>query len=564
MSNFVTEKNHNSEEYHHHNGNRRRFRRSNSHHHVTHQPQPLPQYQQQQQQSLSERSDSLSLCPSITYTGNNQLDNSLEDPVIMYQFELAQVLCGRLIGKSHHFVGLIKKKTNASVNVGRHPFSPYHKICSVEGTFSEIEKALRLIRTRFPLNEFPEVTLYQINVMNPIYQIPFPQSYQLQLPEGGSCDVVLPSMVNPGPIFFGQPPLPTYPQLTQLDQSMTAAYAPTETPPMINPDLYSVSMADSGSDVQVGPSDTYSGSHQLDSSVEDPVILYQFELAQVLCGRLIGKFGHFVNLIKEKSNASVIVGRHPFSPFHKICSVEGTCSEIKKALRIIRTRFPLNEFPEVTLHQVNVINPICQLPVPQSYQLQLPEGVSCDVILSSVVNAGHIFLRQPTHPTYPSLSRLDQFMTATYAPTETPAVINPDPGVICSVPMMGGWYRAMVVSILGEDECEVKFVDYGGYEKVSISSLRQIRYDFMTLPFQASECYLANIKPTDEDQGWSEEANTVFHDLAQGQMLQAKIVAYADDGVPMIHLHKVDGNTTTFINQELVNKGLAQWYELQF
>lgn len=31
---------------------------------------------------------------------------------------------------------------------------------------------------------------------------------------------------------------------------------------------------------------------------------------------------------------------------------------------------------------------------------------------------------------------------------------------------------------------------------VGNSVLRQIRQDFMTLPFQATECYLANIKPS--------------------------------------------------------------------
>lgn len=299
--------------------------------------------------------------------------------------------------------------------------------------------------------------------------------------------------------------------------------------------------------------------------LEEPVIIYQFELAQYLCGRLIGRNGHFVNQIKEKSNASVIVNRHPLSPLYKICSIEGTRSEIRRALRLIRSRFPVYEFPEVTLQQINVISPLlqaCQVTVPQSCQLHLPEGVSCDVILSNVVDAAHIFVRQPTHPTYPSLSRLDQFMNATYS-VDTPPVLSPHPGDICAVNMCNAWYRAMVVSLLDDMEVEVKFVDYGGYARAPISSLRQIRYDFMTLPFQATECYLANVKPTDENQGWSKEANVVFHDLAQGQMLQAKIVAYADDGIPLIHLHKIQGASSVFINQELVNRGLAEWIEHQ-
>lgn len=40
----------------------------------------------------------------------------------------------------------------------------------------------------------------------------------------------------------------------------------------------------------------------------------------------------------------------------------------------------------------------------------------------------------------------------------------------------------------------MKFLDYGGFAYVENSKLRQIRGDFMLLPFQAAECVLANIK----------------------------------------------------------------------
>lgn len=41
----------------------------------------------------------------------------------------------------------------------------------------------------------------------------------------------------------------------------------------------------------------------------------------------------------------------------------------------------------------------------------------------------------------------------------------------------------------------VSFLDYGGYAYVENNNLRQIRGDFMLLPFQAAECLLANIRP---------------------------------------------------------------------
>ena len=124
----------------------------------------------------------------------------------------------------------------------------------------------------------------------------------------------------------------------------------------------------------------------------------------------------------------------------------------------------------------------------------------------------------------------------------------------------------MVVNVFNDEECDVKLVDYGGYSKIPIMSLRQIRCDFMTLPFQASECYLANIKPVDgklskkcpifsltqkiilgylEVNGWSNEANAYFEEIAQGSMLQANIISYANDGVQFIHLHKVQGSSVS-------------------
>jgi A-kinase anchor protein 1 len=69
-------------------------------------------------------------------------------------------------------------------------------------------------------------------------------------------------------------------------------------------------------------------------------------------------------------------------------------------------------------------------------------------------------------------------------------------GIICAAPMFNGWYRALVVNVYDDsDEVDIKFVDYGGYSKVQACLLRQIRSDFTVLPFQAIECYLANIVP---------------------------------------------------------------------
>lgn len=80
-------------------------------------------------------------------------------------------------------------------------------------------------------------------------------------------------------------------------------------------------------DIQGGVLPTFNNNVNINNnnvSVIDPVIIYQFEIPQDLCGLLIGTNGHYVNLIKERSNTkSVVVNRHPYSSLLKICSLEG-------------------------------------------------------------------------------------------------------------------------------------------------------------------------------------------------------------------------------------------------
>lgn len=128
-------------------------------------------------------------------------------------------------------------------------------------------------------------------------------------------------------------------------------------------------------------------------------------------------------------------------------------------------------------------------------------------------------------------------MAQCYNDFVTPCLPLPiQPSVVCAAPSMDGWYRAKVVAVyatpshvavaeinenrevtgdfdstentvavfhpelslpesIEEYEVDICFVDYGGYSRVPASSLRQIRADFMTLPFQAIECLLANVAP---------------------------------------------------------------------
>ena len=142
--------------------------------------------------------------------------------------------------------------------------------------------------------------------------------------------------------------------------------------------------------------------------------------------------------------------------------------------------------------------------------------MSCDVIISAIVAPNHIFIQQISHPTYSSLARLDACMAQCYNELDTPVPQPVVANIICAAPSLDGWYRAKVVAVYppleesgdnvddqkasgasdADFEVDICFVDYGGYSRVPASCLRQIRADFMSLPFQSVECFLANVAPT--------------------------------------------------------------------
>ncbi len=43
------------------------------------------------------------------------------------------------------------------------------------------------------------------------------------------------------------------------------------------------------------------------------------------------------------------------------------------------------------------------------------------------------------------------------------------------------------------DMCDIKYTDYGGYDTVPASDLKQIRTDFLTLPFQVIGRWITDI-----------------------------------------------------------------------
>ncbi|KAJ8917581.1 hypothetical protein NQ315_000064 [Exocentrus adspersus] len=317
-----------------------------------------------------------------------------------------------------------------------------------------------------------------------------------------------------------------------------------------------------GSDIPTPPPSRTQEIH-VSAPCDDLPTLYEFAIPQSLVGKLIGRNGSFVIQIKEKTNAHIVVGRHPTSNKLKVCSIEGTQGEIDKALKMIRDKFPTKRYPEVTLEQVHFtpIIPTVSL-IPDHLYLKLIEGINNDTVLSCLVAPNHLFLQQPAHPSFPSLFSLSGYMNTCYTETDSPLLPNPIPeNTVCAAYSVNAWYRAIVLSTDVETETSyVKFLDFGGYAYVEHSNLRQIRRDFMNLPFQAAECFLANIKPSNEDGTWPEEAYNLVANVTSGKIIYTQIADYTEAGIPLVLCYILQGDQTViFLNQHLVDNGFAEW-----
>ena len=180
-----------------------------------------------------------------------------------------------------------------------------------------------------------------------------------------------------------------------------------------------------------------------------PPPIYEFEIPQNIVGLIIGKKGVVIKDLTAKSGTWILIRDHNWKENYKICTIEGSRDEINNCLRMIRRRFPPSRYPELNL------NPLLPPPIAspgsgmwgQMAALQLPEGVRCEVVVSAIVDAGHVFVQQPTHPTFTSLAKLDNYMAAVYSqPNGIPTLPTPvELGVICAAPALGGWYRALTV-----------------------------------------------------------------------------------------------------------------------
>uniref|UniRef100_A0A671KK59 A-kinase anchor protein 1, mitochondrial-like n=1 Tax=Sinocyclocheilus anshuiensis TaxID=1608454 RepID=A0A671KK59_9TELE len=305
-----------------------------------------------------------------------------------------------------------------------------------------------------------------------------------------------------------------------------------------------------------------SGGDQTCQSQSSELIVWEIEVPKHLVGRLIGKQGRYVSFLKQSSGAKIYISTLPYTQEFQICHIEGTQQQVDKALALIGKKF---KDLDLTNLYAPPPPPLTLPSLPMTSWLLLPNGVTVEVIVVNIVSAGHLFVQQHTHPTYHALRSLDQQMFLCYSQPGTPPLPSPvEVGVICAAPAVdGAWWRAQVISFYKDStEVEIRYVDYGGYDRVKIDTLRQIRSDFVTLPFQGTEVLLDNIAPLPGEDRFSAEANSALEEMTRGVPLLAQVTNYDNNtGLPLVHMWNMVGEELVLLNRTLAERGYGTWVD---
>ena len=113
------------------------------------------------------------------------------------------------------------------------------------------------------------------------------------------------------------------------------------------------------------------------------------------------------------------------------------------------------------------------------------------------------------------------------------------------------WYRACVESVT-TDTVDVFFLDWGNSEQVTMSSLRPLCEQFLSLAPQCYPCRLTNVQPITDD--WPDEATAWFEDtVTASESLSCQPLVYVDK------LYEVDllDSAESSVAEQLKKKGYA-------
>jgi len=173
-----------------------------------------------------------------------------------------------------------------------------------------------------------------------------------------------------------------------------------------------------------------------------------------------------------------------------------------------------------------------------------------DVTVSCVIDTCRAFVQQTQNPTFVGLKNMEEEMMITYNMEQSSQLMRPIAhGSVVAVNTDDKWYRCQVVSYNSTcDTCEVKFVDHGGYTTVAANNLRQLKSQFLRLPFQAIEVYFAHMNPANYEIQIDIASEILFN-----KEICIQLIGTADDGLPMVEAYYYDGDYLRTFNQDVMD-----------
>jgi hypothetical protein len=178
-----------------------------------------------------------------------------------------------------------------------------------------------------------------------------------------------------------------------------------------------------------------------------------------------------------------------------------------------------------------------------------------NITVAATVDSGHIFIKQMHNPTHSGLAPLEQDMMEAYS-LDFPKLLRPIAiGSLLAVKSDGKMYRCQVTKFNQEaDTCDIKFVDHGGYTTVEINDLCQLRQDFITLPFQAIEVYLAHVSPASDEIHIDIVSDILFRNECTIQMC-----GYNEDNIPVVQAFIYVNDYVHLLTQDIIDEAYTQF-----
>lgn len=339
-------------------------------------------------------------------------------------------------------------------------------------------------------------------------------------------------------------------------------------------------------------------------TVEDQLIKTdEFFIPHKTCEKIIGRNGNTLQQIQKVSGANIAIGKDISQDNERTIVITGTSKQIELAITQIKKEIEdedtsqikkkdreENEIQTDLYDELAVITkkiPIIESSSKNSFnanpdisEVSEDDAITLEVYVSAM-ETPNVFWIHVVGPGNNALDNLVSEMTEYYNKEENRELhalkkVTSGQMVAAKFSYDNKWYRAEVVEVMDDSECEVFFVDFGDLEVLFIDNIFELRTDMLSLRLQAVECSLANTKPSDRESEWSPEACSKFAELvhlAQWKSLIAKIKGYKERpisyrkscrenlSIPCIDLYDKDGDKIINIRETLISLELAQFEE---